>query len=82
MQEPKLAGRRRTGRREARKQGTNPAAFARETVTELRRSHWPTRDETVRLTVIVLGVVIALAAFLGLFDFGLARLSDLIFLQN
>ena len=77
-----MAGRRRASRREAKKQGTSPAAFARETVNELRRSHWPTRDETVRLTVIVLGVVIALAAFLGLFDFGLARLSDLIFLQN
>ncbi len=76
-----MAARRRTNRRTVRSQNATPAAFARETVTELRRAHWPTRDATVRLTVIVLGVVIALAAFLGFFDYGLSKLSDLIFVQ-
>jgi preprotein translocase subunit SecE len=51
----------------------------RDTVAELRRSNWPTRQETVRLTVIVVGVCVALAMFLGLFDYGMSRLADLVF---
>jgi preprotein translocase subunit SecE len=56
-----------------------PVRFVRDTVAELRRSNWPTRQETIRLTTIVVGVCIALAAFLGLFDFGMTRLADLVF---
>ncbi len=56
-----------------------PVRFARETYAELRRSHWPTQRETLRLTLIILGVCIMLATFLGAFDFGLSQLSDLVF---
>ena len=56
-----------------------PLRFTRDTLAELRRSSWPTRQETIRLTTIVVGVCVALAAFLGLFDYGLTQLSDLIF---
>ncbi len=56
-----------------------PLRFVRDTIAELRRSNWPTRRETVRLTAIVVGVCIALALFLGLFDYGVARLADLVF---
>ncbi len=56
-----------------------PWRFAKDTLAELRRSTWPTRQETVRLTVIVVGVCIALAAFLGLFDYGLTKLSAVVF---
>ena len=56
-----------------------PLRFARDTLAELRRSSWPTRQETVRLTVIVVGVCVALALFLGMFDFALTQLSNLVF---
>lgn len=56
-----------------------PIRFMRDTYAELRRSHWPSQQETTRLTLIVLGVCLLLAAILGTFDFGLSRLSELIF---
>lgn len=35
---------------------------------ELRNVQWPTRQEATKLTVIVAGVSLALALFLGVFD--------------
>ena len=42
--------------------------FLRETVSELRKSVWPTKEETARLTVIVLVLAVAMGFFLGLLD--------------
>lgn len=42
--------------------------FYRETAAELRKVVWPTRDEAVRLTVIVIVVLIAMSIFLGGID--------------
>ena len=39
-----------------------------ETVSELRRVTWPTRDETVRLTIMVIAVSAVIGAFLGVID--------------
>lgn len=35
---------------------------------EFRQVHWPSREEAIRLTSVVILVSIALAIFLGLFD--------------
>lgn len=43
--------------------------FFEESRTELRHVNWPTRDEAVRLTAVVLGISAGLALFLGLFDY-------------
>lgn len=42
--------------------------FYRETVAELRKVVWPTRDQAQNLTIIVLIVVTAMALFLGGID--------------
>ena len=42
--------------------------YFRETRGELRKVTWPTRQESWRLTGIVLGVTIATAVFLWFFD--------------
>ena len=42
--------------------------FINETVGELRKVSWPTRDEALRLTAIVMVVLISSALFLGLVD--------------
>ena len=42
--------------------------FYRETVGELRKVSWPTRDEAINLTTIVIVVLVAMAMFLGLID--------------
>lgn len=43
--------------------------FFSEARTELRHVNWPTRQEAVRLTLIVIGISLALALFLGAFDY-------------
>ena len=42
--------------------------FLRETASELRKSVWPSKEETARLTAIVLVLGIAMGFFLGLLD--------------
>ena len=42
--------------------------YFKQTRAELRKVTWPTRREAVRLTLIVLGVTVAMAAFLGVID--------------
>ena len=44
------------------------ARFFSETVGELRKVTWPTRDEALRLTAVVMVVLIASSLFLGLID--------------
>ena len=44
------------------------ARFYRETVGELRKVSWPTREEATNLTIIVIAVLIFMAAFLGFID--------------
>lgn len=55
----------------------SPVAFLQETMSELRKSVWPTREETARLTVVVIVLAIAFAFFLG----GLDRLFAELFNQ-
>ena len=47
--------------------------FTRETVGELRKVSWPTRQEAWQLTVIVLVVLTFTAVFLGIIVDGIAR---------
>ena len=47
--------------------------FTRETVGELRKVSWPTRQETWQLTLIVLVVLVFMGFFLGIIVDGLAR---------
>jgi preprotein translocase subunit SecE len=52
--------------------------YARETVGELRKVHWPTREETLKMTGVVIAVLVVMSTFLGLLDVLLARLFGLI----
>ena len=40
-----------------------------ETIGELRKVSWPTRDEAINLTKIVISVILGFGIFLGLLDF-------------
>jgi preprotein translocase subunit SecE len=42
-------------------------------IQELKKVNWPTRKETTRYTLGVLGLSFAVAIILGLIDFGLIR---------
>ena len=43
--------------------------FFADSWTELRHVNWPTRQEAIRLTSVVIGMSIGLAVFLGVFDY-------------
>ena len=45
-----------------------PVTFLRETFSELQKSHWPSREETSRLTMVVIVLAIAAGFFLGGLD--------------
>jgi len=45
-------------------------AFLQESKQEFKRVNWPSRQETVRLTLIVIVISLAISAFLGLLDTG------------
>jgi preprotein translocase subunit SecE len=44
-------------------------AFLKEVRLEMKKVNWPTRRETIRYTLIVIGVSLGVAAFLGALDF-------------
>ncbi len=46
----------------------NPVAFLQETYGELRKSVWPSREETARLTMVVIVLAIVAGFFLGGLD--------------
>jgi len=43
--------------------------FLQESRQEFKRVNWPTRKETTRYTLFVIGLSIALSIFLGVIDF-------------
>lgn len=43
--------------------------FFGEARTEFRHVNWPTREEATRLTLIVIGISVGIALFLGAFDY-------------
>jgi preprotein translocase subunit SecE len=54
--------------------------FFTETIAELKKVVWLTRQETVYLTALVLIVTIAAAVVLGAIDYGFSRLADAVLL--
>jgi preprotein translocase subunit SecE len=52
--------------------------YLRETRLELGKVSWPTRQEAINLTIIVVAVTVGMAIFLGSLDFVFAKLFELI----
>ncbi len=62
-------------------QGKQRFKFIGETVSELRKVVWPTRQEATYLTTIVIVVTVAVAMTLWVIDFGFSELIDAIILR-
>jgi preprotein translocase subunit SecE len=56
-----------------------PGRFIREVVAELKKVTWPTREETVKLTVVVIVISILVGAFIGGLDSLFLRATTLLF---
>ena len=52
--------------------------FFTDIIGELRRVTWPSREETMRLSIMVIAVAAAIGAFLGVIDIGFGRLFSVI----
>lgn len=52
--------------------------YFKDTRGEVRKVSWPTRKQATKLTLIVLGVTLVMALFLGALDFVFASLVGLI----
>ena len=57
---------------------TRVGVFIHEAVVELRKAHWPSRDQTLRLTGLVIAISILMAVVLGLSDVGFDHLFEVI----
>ncbi len=58
----------------AKKESNFIQRYIRETLGELRKVSWPTKRETINLSVVVLVVLTGMAAFMGILDSLLTRL--------
>ncbi|MFZ2206980.1 MAG: preprotein translocase subunit SecE [Microgenomates group bacterium] len=52
--------------------------FANGIVEELKKVTWPTREETVRLTVIVIGISLIIGVYIGIIDVLLTKGLELL----
>lgn len=50
--------------------------FLKEARAELAKVNWPTRAQIMRNTLIVIGISVALAIFLGALDFVFSQLAE------
>ncbi len=50
--------------------------YLKETKGELKHVKWPSKEDTVRFTVIVIAISVFIAFFLGFFDFIFSYILD------
>jgi len=60
-------------------QNVAPAKFLKEVVAELKKVTWPTREETIKLTAVVIAISVIVGAFIGSLDAALVKLTSLVF---
>lgn len=58
---------------------TLPATFVNEVVAELKKVTWPTKAETIKLTVTVIVISLAVGAFIGGLDVLFVNITTLLF---
>lgn len=56
----------------------NPVVFLKEVKTELIQVVWPTKNETIRLTGVVIFISVSVGLILGVADFVLTKVMEVI----
>ncbi|OGD09417.1 preprotein translocase subunit SecE [Candidatus Amesbacteria bacterium RIFOXYB1_FULL_44_23] len=59
----------------------NLVSYFKDTVSELKLVTWPTRQQTINLTIIVLGISLFVGAYVGGLDFVFTNLLKLVTTQ-
>jgi len=62
----------------ASEKSTSPQQFVKESIAELKKVVWPTKQQVVKLTLIVVGVSLLVGAFIGGLDYLFTQLAGLI----
>lgn len=57
---------------------TNPTVFLKEVRAEMEKVSWPTRQEAIRLTLIVVAASLAIGLYIGSLDFGFTKIMELL----
>jgi preprotein translocase subunit SecE len=52
--------------------------YFRDSIEELRHVRWPTRQQAIRLSIIVIAFTVLCAAFFGFIDFALSNIIKFI----
>ena len=50
--------------------------YVAESISELKKVTWPTRDDVVRLTIIVIAVSVVIGAYIAVLDFAFRNVVD------
>jgi len=58
--------------------GVGPVQFLKEAKTELKKVKWPTKNEVVKMTTIVIGISVVVSLFISGLDFVFTKLAGLI----
>lgn len=56
--------------------------FIGETIEELKKATWPTRQEALRLSIMVMIVCLVAGIVLGIIDYGFTELLNKVFLRG
>jgi len=56
----------------------SPVVFLKEVRNELSRVTWPTKEETIRLTIVVIGVSLLVGLFIGGTDVIMTKVTDIL----
>lgn len=56
-----------------------PGKFIREVIAELKKVTWPSREETMKLTVVVIVISVIVGIFIGGLDSLLLKATTLLF---
>jgi len=55
-----------------------PVQFVKEVIAELKKVTWPTREETIKLTVMVIVISAVVGAFIGGLDIALVKITSVL----
>jgi preprotein translocase subunit SecE len=56
-----------------------PARFVQEVIAELKKVTWPSREETMKLTAVVIALSVIVGVFIGGLDAILVQVQKLVF---
>lgn len=57
----------------------SPINFIREVMAELKKVTWPTKNDTLKLTVVVIAISVIVGAFIGVLDTMFLRITGFFF---